>query len=207
MVSAANGLDDDWFIVLNTIVLKKSSTVEALAAPTGLAPDAVSRIVGYLTEEGHVLEFDGLVMPDDSATEAVKKYNEERYGDIRGQSDVAYCHQRFEELNELMLKAIDAWQQVKLGGSKIPNDHLDVTYDDKVISRIDGIISKLDDVLGKFGQRAVRFHRYPPRFEAAMNKVEADRRFISDPRVESVHNIWFELHEDILFLLGKERVN
>lgn len=207
MVSDAKGLDEDTFIVLNTVVLKKSSTVDALAMSTGITPDAVARIVDMLAIGGHVLEFDGQVMPDDSAIDAVKQYNHEHYGPLRGQPNLERWHQRFEHVNDLMLEAIDAWQQVKIGGSKLPNDHTDAAYDDKVISRIDGIVAKVEDLLRQLSRHASRFNRYPERFEAAMNKVEGDRRFISDPRVESVHNIWFEMHEDILYLLGKERVS
>jgi hypothetical protein len=205
MVSADHGLDEDAFAVLNAVVLKKSATADILAASTGVAPSAVARIVGELVDAGYLVDLGGQVMPDDSAVDTVKSYNEAHWSGLRGQPEVERWHQRFEHVNDLMLAAIDAWQQVRVGGEKIRNDHTDAAYDDKIISRIDGIIAKAEELLRQLGKRVPRFNRYPERFEAAMNQVEQDRRYISDPRVESVHNVWFEMHEDIFLLLGKER--
>ena len=30
-------------------------------------------------------------------------------------------------------------------------------------------------------------------------------RFVASPRVDSLHQVWFELHEDLLVTLGRER--
>ena len=44
------------------------------------------------------------------------------------------------------------------------------------------------------------------RIDAALGAArEGDSRFITDPRVDSVHNIWFECHEDYLLTLGRDR--
>lgn len=207
MANAAKNLNEQMFTVLNTVVLKKSATVAALAASTGTPPDVVIRIVGDLADAGHVVVIGGQVIPDHSAVDLVKDYNEAHWGELRGTAEVERWLRRFEHVNDLMLAAIDAWQQVVIGGEKIPNDHTDAAYDDKVVSRIDGIIAKVEELLRQLGRKVSRFNRYPERFEEAMNQVERDTRYIGDPRVESVHNIWLEMHKDILALLGKERVS
>jgi hypothetical protein len=51
-----------------------------------------------------------------------------------------------------------------------------------------------------------RFATYTPRLEAALDAAgSGDSRFITDPRVDSMHSVWFECHEDFLVTLGRER--
>lgn len=207
MTDTGQQLTTESFGVLNAIVLKKSVALDALAASLGLDESTVRRVTDGLEADGHVVVLDGQAIPDDSAAEVVRRYNAQRWSALRDQPEIERWHERFERVNELMLAAMDAWQQVRVGPGKIPNDHSDADYDNKVIARIDGIIVKVGDLLAQLGKRVERFNRYPIRFEAAMERVESDKRYVSDPRVESVHNIWFEMHEDILLLLGKERVN
>ena len=53
----------------------------------------------------------------------------------------------------------------------------------------------------------VRFARYSGRFAAALAAIDAgDHDLVSSPVRDSVHNIWFEFHEDLLRTLGKARV-
>jgi pyruvate,orthophosphate dikinase len=34
-----------------------------------------------------------------------------------------------------------------------------------------------------------------------------DNRFVASPRVDSYHGIWFELHEDLILLAGRNRAD
>lgn len=207
MADAIENLDDTTFAVLNTVLLKKSTTVAAVAAATDVAPDAVAGIVERLADDGCLVVFDDQLLPDDRATDLVKQYNERHWGALRDRPELHRWHDRFEHVNELMLAAFNAWQLVRVGGEEIRNDHTDAAYDDKVMSRIDGIIAKVEQLLDQIARQVPRFARYGTRLNEAMDAAQRDRRFVSDPRVESVHNIWFEMHEDILLLLGKERVS
>ena len=50
------------------------------------------------------------------------------------------------------------------------------------------------------------FEVYGERFEVAMRGADSGQRdLISSPMHDSVHNIWFEFHEDLLRTLGRER--
>ncbi len=51
-----------------------------------------------------------------------------------------------------------------------------------------------------------RLAPYAHRLAAALRQLAAgDERFVASPRVESLHQVWFELHEDLLVTLGRER--
>lgn len=52
-----------------------------------------------------------------------------------------------------------------------------------------------------------RFASYEPRFAAAVAKAQADARWVASPTVDSIHTIWFELHEHLLATLGRTRVD
>ena len=51
-----------------------------------------------------------------------------------------------------------------------------------------------------------RYGVYADRFATAIEKVDlGDRSFVTNPRADSIHNIWFEFHEDILAVVGRPR--
>ena len=53
-----------------------------------------------------------------------------------------------------------------------------------------------------------RFDRYGPRLQAAVAKIEAgDLDWFTRPLIDSYHTVWFELHEDLLSTLGRERAS
>lgn len=53
---------------------------------------------------------------------------------------------------------------------------------------------------------APRLAPYPRRIaDAAAAVATGDVRFVASPRVDSLHQIWFELHEDLLVTLGRSR--
>lgn len=63
-------------------------------------------------------------------------------------------------------------------------------------------------VAGDLARAVPRLHPYAARLDAALQAVQAgDARFIASPRVESLHQVWFELHEDLLATLGRSRTS
>jgi hypothetical protein len=53
---------------------------------------------------------------------------------------------------------------------------------------------------------APRLAHYPQRLSAALARATAgDSRAVAHPLDDSYHQVWFELHEDLLSLLGLAR--
>lgn len=51
-----------------------------------------------------------------------------------------------------------------------------------------------------------RFRGYAERLDAAHQRVRAgDHEWITAPSIDSYHTVWFELHEDLLATLGRDR--
>ncbi|MEZ5165113.1 MAG: hypothetical protein R2695_00995 [Acidimicrobiales bacterium] len=67
------------------------------------------------------------------------------------------------------------------------------------------LVARLGPVLDALAERLPRFAAYPERFEHALAQAMEDPIWIESPRVDSVHTVWFELHEHLLATLGRER--
>jgi hypothetical protein len=53
---------------------------------------------------------------------------------------------------------------------------------------------------------APRLRVYQDKLMAALESAEAgDVAAVSDARTDSYHTVWFELHEDLLRLMGRQR--
>jgi hypothetical protein len=51
-----------------------------------------------------------------------------------------------------------------------------------------------------------RFDSYQGRLAWALTVAQGgDQRYVASPRVDSYHSVWFELHEDLIRLIGRRR--
>lgn len=200
-------LDRTDYDVLNVVALKKMATADVVAAASGAAPDVVDAALARLAGRGLVVVAGGAALPTDEAEPALRSAAAERYATVRTDQDVIASVTRFETVNAQFLTTMSAWQQVDVGGRKVTNDHADSAYDDKVIARLEKLVARLDPLLQTLATHDPRFAVYPRRFTAALHGVDEGRHeLVSSPTVDSLHNIWFEFHEDLLRTLGRERV-
>jgi hypothetical protein len=192
--------------VLNVVALKKMATADAVAADAGLEPTAVDTVLAALADHGLVVVAGGAAFPTDDAVPALAAAAARRYGDLRGDAEIAALVTRFEAVNSSLLETMSAWQLVDVGGRKVANDHSDADYDDKVITRIDRLVQRLQPLLDALAAYDPRFEGYGRRFTIALDGIDAgDHGFVSSPVRDSVHNVWFEFHEDLLRTLGRDR--
>ena len=60
--------------------------------------------------------------------------------------------------------------------------------------------------LEQVADRLPRYRHYADRFRKSLDRVDSGQvEYVTSPTVDSLHNIWFEFHEDILALLGRPR--
>jgi hypothetical protein len=194
------------FEVLNVIVLKGMCRTRAVAEVLALAESAAEDTVAAL-ERGDLIGRAGeLLLPTDAAEPALVAFAAAAYGDLRSDAESDGLHERFEKINAQLLQTMAAWQQIDVGGHKVANDHSDRDYDEKIITRAAKLVERLKRITGALGDHDPRFLRYGERFDAALDRVDrGEREYLSSPGLESVHDIWFEFHEDLLRSLGKAR--
>ncbi|GEL16542.1 MarR family transcriptional regulator [Pseudonocardia asaccharolytica] len=192
--------------VLNVVVLKKMATADAVTAVSGVDPTVVSDVLAALADHGLVVVAGGSALPTDGAESALAATAADRYAALRDDDAVAGLVDRFETTNAQFLTAMSSWQQVDMGGRKVANDHSAPDYDAKVIDRLHKLVTRLGPLFEALAGHDPRFARYPERFDAVLAAIDAgDHDLVSSPTRDSVHNIWFEFHEDLLRTLGRER--
>ena len=199
-------LDTTQYDVLNTIALKKMASAQGIVDATGVDQAIVTSALATLQALGLVATIGEQSLPMDDAVPALVATSNERYAALRVEPAVLEMADKFEVVNGHFLTVISSWQQIDVGGRKITNDHTDSEYDDKVLGRLDKLVARLIQLIHVLGERDARFDRYAVRFARANDLVAAgDLAYVSSPTIESVHNIWFEFHEDLLRTLGRER--
>jgi hypothetical protein len=192
--------------VLNVVALKKMATPPVVAAACGIGTETADAILVGLADQGFVMFAAGAALPTDEAYPALKAAAAEHYGAVRQDTGIEELVERFELINSQFLTAMSAWQQVDVGGRKVTNDHSDSEYDDKIISLLNKLITRLEPLLEALAEHDPRFGVYLTRFGNAVDGVDrGEHELVSSPMLDSVHNIWFEFHEDLLRTLGQER--
>jgi len=122
--------------------------------------------------------------------------------------DVEAAYQEFLRLNPRLLSTASAWQLRQENGQPVVNDHSDPGHDRKVIADLRALHNDTAPVVTRLGSLLERFGRYEPRLSSAVARVEGgEHDWFTKPLIDSYHTVWFELHEDLLSTLGKERAS
>ncbi|MDV8070731.1 hypothetical protein R4P64_29815 [Rhodococcus sp. IEGM 1366] len=199
-------LNKDLYDVLNAVALKKMASASAVADSTGQQIDGVSGSFADLQERNLIALVGDTAMPTDSSAQVLIDSASQIYSDLRVDPNVLTVADKFEDVNSRFLKTMASWQQIEVGGRKLANDHTDADYDAKVIVTIEKLVARLEGLLQALAEKDPRFAHYVTRFDRSVDKVdEGDISFVSDPTKDSVHNVWFEFHEDLLRTLGRAR--
>lgn len=186
-------MDDVSFEVLNAVYLRKIATADHVAVVALRAPDEVRSTLAALGEQGLVEDLGGQFMLSDEGTTATLAGYEERYADLRKDSDVENWYQRFETINSQFLTTISSWQTSGEDEGAL----------DKVLKLISRQIRALDSI----SDTIPRYAKYSERFSKSLEIVEGgNKEYVTSLSVDSLHNIWFEFHEDVLTLLGRPRL-
>lgn len=120
---------------------------------------------------------------------------------------LAAAYPGFLELNTELKELCGAWQ-LRPGpeGDPVPNDHADPDYDGEVVTRLSGLDEQVQPLCGQFGQVAERYQPYGARLAGAAEKVRAgDPKMFTGVMCGSYHDIWMELHEDLILTMGINR--
>ena len=109
---------------------------------------------------------------------------------------LAKAYERFLAVNTLAKQACASWQQTS-------RDDLARLVAVDTLTEVTG---RAGPGLRRAGNAVPRFNTYIDRLGAALEFAGmGDGRFLTDPGVDSFHNVWFECHEDFLVTLGRSR--
>jgi hypothetical protein len=193
-------------LALHGLAVRKAGSAATVADLLGADQAEVGAALDAAAADGLALAANDKFM----VTPAGRAWLEEQYSSafagLRADPDASEAYARFERINRELLTLFTDWQMVPAGGEHIPNDHSDPGYDHEVIDRIGSQHDRAQRPLRSFAELDGRLERYLRRLDAAYDKILAgDLDFVSGARVDSYHTVWFELHEDLLRMLGRER--
>jgi hypothetical protein len=117
-------------------------------------------------------------------------------------SGLAPHYQRFLRLNDDFKNLCTEWQ-VRDGQ---PNDHGDPDYDRACTDRLASLCLESVPVIEAMADTVPRFARYSARLAHAAERVaDGEINRFTGVMCESFHDIWMELHEDLIVMQGIDR--
>jgi len=198
---------DPGFLVLHGLRLKGVGAVSSVAAAVGVEPAVVAARLPAVADAGlavhHTGRLEGWSLTPPGRAEQARLAAAEIDDIDGGRPVVEAAYGRFRALNGDLLEVATAWQ-VRPDGSL--NDHADADHDAAVLDRLRDVVEAVRPVLIDLSDVLDRYRPFVGRFDRALAAVVAgDTTMVTKPIVDSVHTIWFELHEDLLSTLGRTR--
>ena len=192
--------------LMHATAIKKHGTAKDIAALAGLDLNAAQTGLAAACASGRLVEVDGKYMLSPAGQMIVGAEYSRFCAALRADSAFVQAYARFEVVNRDLKQLVTKWQTVEIGGKTVANDHTDADYDNRIIGQLGDLHERFDPILDLLIKGAPRLQVYKDKLEHALEKAEEGAlEWVSDARSDSYHTVWFELHEDLLRLLGRHR--
>ena len=124
------------------------------------------------------------------------------YADDALAAGLAPHYEPFLALNDRFKELCTRWQ-VKNGE---PNDHADAAYDASCVTELAALAAEAEPIISGFADALPRMSRYQTRLDTAAACVaRGENNRFTGVMCESFHDIWMELHEDLIVLQRIDR--
>jgi hypothetical protein len=194
-------LDVDEALVLHTLRVRGFVTSDGFRDSLGACP---TEMLAELVTAGQVRYIDkrdmyGLLPPGKERQEALI----DEYAGPDVQAGLKAHYERFLELNEDFKQLCTDWQM----RGDVQNDHTDAAYDAECVARLMTLNEQSRTTIAGFASALPRMARYTPRLDASAARVAAgDTKAFTGVMCNSFHDVWMELHEDLIVLQRIDRV-
>lgn len=193
-------------LVLHGLAIKKHASSSEISTATGLALNSVTTLLEQAVTTGRAASAGNKYMLTAAGRMIIESQYSRYYDGERRNKQFISAYEKFEMINVELKRLITDWQTKEVGGKRISNDHTDSEYDFQIIDRLGGIHEKIEPVLDELARYISRLTVYKNKLEFALTKAEdGDIQWVSDAKIGSYHTVWFELHEELLRILGRER--
>ncbi|GAB3392557.1 hypothetical protein [Amycolatopsis echigonensis] len=198
---------DTYELAVHTLTLRQLGTAEQLADINGLAVADVEAALEKAVSEGAVLAARGSFMITPAGRAFLDGVYPSAFAALRADDAVTEAMDAFETgVNKQILSLTTDWQTVEVDGDRVPNDHGDAGYDAKIVGKLGRVHEKTAKVLRPLSAADPLVERFLDRIGTALTRAEGgETDYVSGVRVDSVHTVWFQLHEHLLRLTGRER--
>ncbi len=191
--------------LIHVLSIKGFAKEEILAAAVGLEVLDVELMAKSLMKEG-LLESSRIGM---KLTEKGKAAAAKILEDAREKVDLVALetfYLAFVPINQAYKNSVSSWQIKTVGEAAEPNDHGDAEYDQQVLSEMFKDHGSLKLLVATHLASCPLLKDYARRLEKAYASVSAgDYQFVTGALIDSYHTVWFEFHEALIRLSGKDR--
>ena len=133
----------------------------------------------------------GAMLLEDGTAAVLATYRD-TYAAVRTEPSLLQWYENFETINSRFIAQVSEWQTTD--------------GDERIERKLLQTAERLTRDLAALLPRVPRYAQYIARFQKGMERVDQGQRdYVCKPTIDSVHNIWFEFHEDILAVLGRPR--
>ena len=189
--------------VLRVVELKGRVREADVATPLGIAPEAAGAQLGDLEAAGLLVKAGAGFRLADAGRARLAELLAADAATV-DQPSLAAAYDDFCVVNADLKTIVTAWQ-LKADGT--PNDHTDASYDAGVLARLADLHVRVLPLVERLAEIAPRLARYPQRLQHAQDRLaEGDTTWVARPILDSYHTVWFELHEDLIQLSGRTRL-
>ncbi|HXT09452.1 MAG TPA: hypothetical protein VN715_21250 [Roseiarcus sp.] len=193
-------------LVMHGLAIKKHASAEDVAGVLGLDPGDVRNTLDKLVASKRAMEINGRYLLAPAARMLLEADYSRYYEAERANPAFQAGYAGFERLNTVLKQLITDWQTIPVRGERVPNDHSDEDYDSRIIDKLGDLHERIEPVIAQLASALPRMSIYGEKLAEALDKAEKGAiAWVSDAKIESYHTVWFELHEDLLRLMRRER--
>jgi acyl-CoA synthetase (AMP-forming)/AMP-acid ligase II len=196
----------DMHLVLHGLAIKKHASAQAVAKLVDLSAERVQAALAEALKRGRVAEAQGRYLLTPTARMALDGEYSKHYDGLRKSADFVAAYEGFERINVELKQLITDWQTVDIAGQRVPNDHANPAHDQRIIDRLGALHERADKLFAALSAGLPRLRIYRDQLLSALEQAEDGAiEWVSDARIDSYHTVWFELHEELLRLMGRTR--
>lgn len=192
------------FLTHHALRIKGFAKTESLAEITALGIHSIEQSLEELARSGYALYREARSLWQ-LTPEGREAHREALARDVRSLEIAALRdhYASFLEVNDVFKSLCGEWQ-LRHGQ---PNDHSDSAYDSSVIERLVRLNQHAQPIVISMADVVPRLSPYATRLESACRNVfEGSHHLFTGVMCGSFHDIWMELHEDLILTQGIDRV-
>lgn len=190
------------------LALKGMGSAASIAEVLGCGADEVQPLIAELvaSESAQELPGDRVRLLSTAIARVDERFAAEA---VRMGPTIDSLMDGFHAVNDRFKEVVTAWQMRDVDGKTVPNGHDDAEYDAFVISGLRrDVHATIVPIIEQIAAAESRFERYVDRLDAALEAIDdGDVQMVAHPLRDSYHSVWFELHEELIRLTGRNRAD
>jgi hypothetical protein len=200
-------MSDPYLLTLHTLTLRQLADADQVLAILEQDPDEVKQALEKAVEDKTAMAARGAYMITPTGRALLDEAYPTWFAAERASSDITEAMDSFESgVNRQVLSYTTDWQTVEVNGQRQANDHGDAAYDAKIIDKLAKVLERTEGVLAPLVSAQPSLARFLDRASSALTRAESgETDYVSGVRVDSFHTVWFQMHEHVLRITGRER--